>query len=461
MKQPLTFVQGCNTEPETIREQFKINVDRDIPFIKECLPEYLPIDMPIAIVCGGPSLERRWEELKEFTGRILACNGAYKFLYEKGIKPHAFMLLDCREDNIEFILPHLTTSYLIATQAHPSIFDFLQESNCFVYKYLTNLPDIKELLGDRLKNEKFTILGGTVGTVGIKAMSMAHALGFREMHLYGFDSSYEGDNHHAYPQPLNDETRRIEVFVEDRKYITSASFAHQAQEFPAWAKDLVQFHGCQIELHCDGLLPDLMDYCNRVGEEKSLEEREKEKYEQIWNHDVYRKFAPGEGMVDDAFKVMGMSAGEYLYDFGCGTGRAAQKFKEKYRIKVVGIDHANNCLDKDVDILLRVSNLWEFKGENNIFDLRSLKSDWGFCTDVMEHIPTEKVMLALKCISDSVIKGCYFNIATRDDNMGTLVGKKLHMTIATAGAWKEMLEKYFKEVKCTEKEGEATFACFK
>jgi hypothetical protein len=37
-------------------------------------------------------------------------------------------------------------------------------------------------------------------TVGLNAMVLAFAAGYRKIHLYGFDSSYRADEHHAYPQ---------------------------------------------------------------------------------------------------------------------------------------------------------------------------------------------------------------------------------------------------------------------
>ena len=448
---PLKFEPGCNTAPDVIRDQFKTNIKRYLPYLVESGEIK---EKPIAIVCGGPSLERRWEELKDFPGEILACNGAYKFLINRDIVPSYFMLLDCRRENIGFLdYTASSTTYFIAAQCHPLIFDELSRNNKSTYMYFTNLPDIKELLGDRLKTEKFTVLGGVVGTVGIKAMSMAHALGYRDMHLYGYDSSYEDDSHHAYEQAMNDAVTKIEVFIDHKKYITSASFAHQAQEFPGWAGDLTKFHGCNIELHCDGLLPDLVDYCNRIGEGKSLEDREREKYQEIWSHKNYRKFSPGERLVDYAFESMGMKQGESLIDFGCGTGRAANKFKLVHGMVVCGVDHAGNCLDDDINITFENHCLWEMHYIDHDYD-------WGYCCDVMEHIPTEKVHEVMKRIASISKKGAFLNIATRDDDMGNLIGKKLHMTVADASAWETILKRHFKTVKMTEKQGEADFCCW-
>lgn len=441
---PLSFKPGCNNHPDVIREQFRRNIQRDGI---EKLQLHPANDVPVAIVCGGPSLVYRWKELEEFDGIIIACNGAYNFLREKYIFTDYFMLLDSREENLDFVrYRDAGTKFLLAAQCHPKIFDHLPSHKTIMY--FTNLPDIKDLIPEALKS---CILQGGVGTVGMKAMSAAFAMGYRRMHLFGYDSSYEDDNHHAYPQPLNDETARIEVFVEDRKYITSPSLAHQAQEFCGWAKDLVQFHGCSIELHCHGLLPDLVNHCNRLGESKSLEDREREKYEQIWDNPRYRKISPGENLVDVAYNAMGMDHNQCLIDFGCGTGRAVRKFRERYKVQAFGIDHTEKCLDPDIKIPFQKNCLWQ---------PIDIYADWGFCTDVMEHIPTEKVDAVLKNIAHHVIDGCFFNIATCEDSMGSIIGRKLHMTVANAQAWKEILKKYFRVVQMIESEVDAIFLCW-
>lgn len=452
--QPLVLKPGCNTDPKTIRRQLLTNIKCGFPVLSSEHGKDVK-NRPIAIVCGGPSLNDRWQELKDFDGSIMACNGSYRYLMDRGIVPDYFMLLDCRDENLTFINKmDRTTIHYVAAQASPKVFDRLKTYGAKVYMYLTNLPDLKSMIGDKL-GSNYYVIGGTVGTVGIKSMALAHALGYRDMHLFGYDSSYLDDDHHAYSQPLNDNATTIEVFVDGRKYITSPTLANQAEQFPAWAKSLVLHAGCKIELHCHGLLPDFMNHCNRVGAQKTLKEREREKYEQIWSHDSYRKFSPGENLVDYAFKKMGMEKLDALVDFGCGTGRSIKKFERDYDMLCLGIDHANNCIDEGLKVSFKKACLWEpIKLYANY--------KWGYCTDVMEHIPTEKVMDVIKNISQNVKRGCFFNIATRDDSMGSLIGKKLHLTIANAGAWKDLLQKHFSKVVLDrETEGEAIFLCFK
>ena len=55
----------------------------------------------------------------------------------------------------------------------------------------------------RFTDKPVHLIGGGT-TVGLLAMSLAFLRGFRKIHLYGFDSCYRGDEHHAYAQNLND-----------------------------------------------------------------------------------------------------------------------------------------------------------------------------------------------------------------------------------------------------------------
>ena len=435
---PLKLIPGCNTLPEVTREQLKVNVERDVPWLDiEDIK-----DEPLIIVAGGPSLTHRWPEILAHKGKILALNNTYRFLLERGIVPDYFMLLDARLENIRF-LDHLSTHtrHFIAAQCHPAIFDRLERYQTTLY--LTTLPETVELTA-HINKPKIQI-AGNVGTVGIKALCLAYALGFKELHLFGYDSSYEGEAHHAYQQSLNDNTQKIDVYVDGQGFITSPTFAHQASEFCAIAGELTRTYGFDIELHCDGLLPRLVEFSNRLGE-TPLEIREQQKYETMWTYDQYRKTAPGENHVVTA---MNLFSGKSVIDFGCGTGRGAQYLKNE-GYDVTGIDFASNCRDSHVDFKFIQACLW---------DLPWISADWGLCTDVMEHIPPEKIYTVLHGIASRVTEGAYFNISTQDDRLGTLIGRKLHLSIAPAAVWKQELEKHFSSVQMIELDGDAVFIC--
>ncbi len=431
---------GCNTTAEITRANLAVNVERDIPWL-----ETEPLkDKPLVIVAGGPSLKKYWYHINSHDGDVMALNNAYPFLTERGIFPKYFMMLDAREQNKEFLrsaCPH--TRHYIAGQCSPIIFDKLKGWD--VRLYLTIMPGALEAVA-HIDKPKVRI-AGCVGTVGIKALCMAYALGYRELHLYGYDSSYDQNEHHAFPQKLNDDVATIDVYLDGARYVTTPTLSHQVSEFCQMAGDMTRAFGFDINLHCEGLLPDMVAHSNARGE-IPLEIREAAKYAEMWEHDAYRRTAPGERHVDRAIEMLGMEELDTVADFGCGTGRAATALQAR-GFSVAGIDFAENCIAGDCNFTFVKSCLW---------DLPEMHVKHGFCTDVMEHIPTEKVESVLEGIAKRA-RACYFNIATTDDTMGGLIGYKLHLTVMSADEWAKLLRKFWKEVEVYPAEIDAVFVC--
>lgn len=435
---PLILEPGCNNDPSIIRDQLRENIKLCLPWL-EVTPAH---DRTLAIIGGGPSLVNNIGRIYRTDTDILALNGAYGYLLDYGIKPDYWMLLDTRAENLSFLenINH-NTMHFVAAQCHPEIFRKL--SNHKITMYLTTLPGVLELVKhlDVPKNR----LVGSAGTVGTKALSLAYALGYRKLHLYGYDSSYSDDKHHAFTQTLNDTNKTIDIHFNGERYVTTPAMANQAYEFLFTATDLVKFHGFDIELYGSGLLYDMVANANELGK-IPLASHEKAKYEKMWEVDRYRKDAPGEDHVERARKYF---LGQKVIDFGCGTGRAAQKLQDLH-YHVTGIDHASNCRDQGTTFKFIEACLWELP--------ISLHCDWGFCTDVMEHIPTEKVMDVLKEINSACRDGVYFNIATSPDVMGSIIGQRLHLTVMAKEEWQKALKAFWADVSMIDfNEDEVTF----
>lgn len=160
---------------------------------------------------------------------------------------------------------------------------------------------------------------------------------------------------------------------------------------------------------------------------------ERAKYETMWKIDRYRKYSPGERLVDYFLSRVNVTDLHTVIDFGCGTGRAAKKIQDKSNATVIGLDIATNCLDKGVDIELVECCLWE----------KVPKGDVGYCTDVMEHIPPEHIDDVLQNIKDSIEGETFFQICTQPAGFGKDKGLVLHMTVRGESWWKRKLEEYF------------------
>jgi SAM-dependent methyltransferase len=154
----------------------------------------------------------------------------------------------------------------------------------------------------------------------------------------------------------------------------------------------------------------------------------------MWDNPDYRKTSPGEALTEFFQIACKPEPEDFIIDFGCGTGRATKALKEA-GFRVLGIDFASNCLDADIDVDFAEYNLWELPEE--------MKCDWGYCCDVMEHIPSSKVDDVLANIARSCRKGCFFNISMEPDNFSKGSSDKLHLTVMPVEWWINMLEKHF------------------
>ncbi len=166
---------------------------------------------------------------------------------------------------------------------------------------------------------------------------------------------------------------------------------------------------------------------------------EKAKYEKLWG-DVpdYRAIAPGEEL---AMKFLGQAQppkDAECIDFGCGTGRGALMLAALGGLRVKMLDFAENCLDQDVAqacitqptrISFRAHDLNNVPAEN---------AAYGYCCDVMEHIPTDDVPKVLRNILGSA-QHVFFGISTVPDVMGARIGEDLHLTVKPMAWWMKQI----------------------
>jgi hypothetical protein len=172
---------------------------------------------------------------------------------------------------------------------------------------------------------------------------------------------------------------------------------------------------------------------------------EREKYLAVWQRPEYRKVSPGMLECERAHLICGMKPGESLIDFGSGPCRAAKWFQDK-GIHVLAIDFAPNAREHG-DVPFVEACLWELPETLP-------KVDFGFCTDVMEHIPEAKIAAVLANIAMLTTRAAYFRIATRPDKMGPkLLGQPLHMTVQGGEWWRRQVEAHFPLVDVIENTG--------
>lgn len=253
------FTSQLNTDMATVRRNAAANIANADP-VAWPIPAH---DRVAMIAAGGPSLGRwlptlQLERAKASFGAgadLWALNGVHDYLIDRGIIPDAMVMLDSRSACPETFLskPHPDVHYMIATQCDPASFDRLKG-----YR-------VSRWTGWAWGIEEFDdhIIGGGA-TVGLKAIALAYAMGYRKFKLFGYDASYEGEADHAYPQPLNANDLRVDVVLRGRKFVAARWMAKQVVEFLGMASTLIADPAVSIDICGDGLLP----YAAQIAGEK-------------------------------------------------------------------------------------------------------------------------------------------------------------------------------------------------
>jgi uncharacterized Rossmann fold enzyme len=368
----------------------------------------------IAILCGGgASLKTHKKEiiqLKKAGGTIFGLNGAAKWLVKKGIDVDIQTVLDAKKETATLVEPK-AKRHIFSSQCHNDTVDAV---NPTIF-HLNNIDIEKLLPEERVKKGGYVLIGGGV-SVGITTMVLAYAMGYRELHLFGYDSCNKDGNTHVYPQDMNQFIPIVSVEWGKKTYSASMPMKIQAEAFPRFAAELKR-GGCEIELYGEGLLQAM------YGEPPATEQQ---KYKLMWSDKRYRTTAPGEDIADTFIDIVKPTG--TVIDFGCGTGRGAKAISEKTDCQLVLIDFADNCRDKEVAYLPFIE--WDLTKPC------PASSDYGYCTDVMEHIPTKDVDAVISNITNAAQK-VFFQISTVDDYFGNEVGYPLHLTVKPYSWWVE------------------------
>lgn len=156
--------------------------------------------------------------------------------------------------------------------------------------------------------------------------------------------------------------------------------------------------------------------------------QERDKYQEIWEKvPEYRSYSPGKENVERFMKVINPKLGSRLIDLGCGEGVAGLEF-EKLGLDVWYLDITKAAKKEEIrDNRFMVSPLW---GDWRKFP----QFDYGFCCDVLEHIPQEYTMLCL----DKILENCrisWLQISLIEDSFGKVLGQPLHLTVRSFDWW--------------------------
>lgn len=173
----------------------------------------------VAIVASGPSVTDYVDLLKDWDGEIWGINRAFEWMRHRGIKPTAFIGVD-PEWFLKECLPVKPedATYYLASQVHPDVFDYLADRKVKLW-FLAD-GQVKLPWGAVPVNGGSTALG--------RAPNLAYVLGYREVHIFGGDSSFTHKSHvHGGELPKNWVPAEVDGIV----YKTTRTMMSQACEF--------------------------------------------------------------------------------------------------------------------------------------------------------------------------------------------------------------------------------------
>lgn len=204
------------------------------------VPEH---DRKLAIVGSGPSLRDYLDELRGWPGEIWAINGAYHYLIGQGIVPHGFVGLDPLPGLAEYVKDgHPDTTFYLASNCDPDTFDAVRPEQVMIWHSARDA--IKVPRGQMI------VCGGTSSIT--RAPFLAHMLGYRDMTIYGADSSFE-HGRYCYPDGTygcDSQARINKIAVGDEVFLSEVCLIKQVAQFGDIAKRYKEI----LRFRCGGLL---------------------------------------------------------------------------------------------------------------------------------------------------------------------------------------------------------------
>lgn len=234
---------------EDIPEQIQKQVDQNCSRISDRLEVNPNIDLetPVAIVGYGPTLKEAEKYLNKFKV-IFSTSGAHKFLIDRDIIPTYHVEVDFREHKaIHTRESHPDVDYLFASIVHPKLLDNVTGKRTKLW----------HLEIDSIKYPKEDLVLASYWDVGQGAVTVAKAMGYRNLHLFGFDYAFEASDDMNTHAGYHNGAQGSEVFakVGNKLFHTSDRLVRGMLSFTQLMKDHTDL---SLTLYSDGLLSEYL-----------------------------------------------------------------------------------------------------------------------------------------------------------------------------------------------------------
>lgn len=397
--------------PQWLRdEQIKLSLGR----ISGRIQQHSDRTEPIAIVGFGPSLNDTWEDIQKFR-YVMSCSGSHKFLLERGIIPTWHVEVDPREHKVELLgPPHHDVEYLIASCCHPKVFDHLFGMNVKLWHVFSADDESMRLL----PRGEWALTGGS--NVGLRALTIARFLGFKDFHIFGMDGSSGESGKHAAAHP-NQPKKFDKVEYDGVMYETSPAFLECARQT---FHELDELGDITVKFYGEGLIQAMAKNWERkppktgsiaVNRPELISaaylEMNKELHETNLSYGI-----GGNRHVDMVLQLVQATGVKSVLDYGCGKG---------YLAKALPFP------------------IWEYDPAIPGKAESPRKADLVVCTDVLEHVEVDKLAFVLDDIRRCMDKIGYFTISTASAQKTFPNGKNTHLIQQNERWWKKTLKNFF------------------
>jgi len=380
-------------------------------------PHYEERTDSVAVVCFGPSLYDTWEQLKDFK-YIITCSGSHKFLVDRDITPTWHIEVDPRAHKVQLIgQPRKETEYLISSTCHPKVFDHLEGYNVKLWHVFDGEEDAMRTL----PQGEWALFGGS--SVGLRALTIARFLGFKDLHVFGMDGCEGKTGKHADKHP-NQPKDSQECEYGGVVYKTTASMLECAKQ--TW-HELDQMPDVKATFYGEGLVQAMSkNYIPKtlpkgtptIGYHKQeLISPEVKELNARLHRENLSYGVGGKEHVEIVVKLAESIKAESIGDYGCGKGLLAKHIGRP---------------------------IWEYDpcvpGKEE--QLRPV--DLLVCTDVLEHVEPDKLASVLDDMRRCVKRVGYFVINTKPAIKTYADGRNTHLLVKDKHWWETVLSKFFK-----------------
>ena len=266
----LTLECQLNTDQDVICENIKHALTLGLPEIWPCANrieergELIENDTNLVICAGGPSLLEHIDEIRDRQingAKIVALANVAHLLLAHDIRPNAHVLLDAKPRNADFIT-NCETTLFISSQCDPKVFEnaLKTDNQVMLYHAVNNAQEADTLnehyqqkadeTGDPQEGVWVPVQGGS--TITMRAIRLFTLLGYSKFHMYGWDSCFLNDSHHAYEQPDADKQRVMKMQFEDRVFRVTPWMISQALEMQNFVKMFCM--NIDLAVHGEGLI---------------------------------------------------------------------------------------------------------------------------------------------------------------------------------------------------------------